>query len=74
MSFLGRTLLRNRKIAAIANAPAPLPLTIGREGQSLGMEGNPLRESVEDDMAWKKPRVTEISVAMEINCYACAEV
>lgn len=25
-------------------------------------------------MAWKKPRVTEISVAMEINCYACAEV
>lgn len=28
----------------------------------------------EDIMAWKKPRVTEISVAMEINCYACAEV
>ncbi|HYF07199.1 MAG TPA: pyrroloquinoline quinone precursor peptide PqqA [Acetobacteraceae bacterium] len=27
----------------------------------------------EDAMAWKKPRVTEISVAMEINCYACAE-
>ena len=25
-------------------------------------------------MAWKKPRVTEVSVAMEINCYACAEV
>jgi len=24
-------------------------------------------------MAWKKPRVIEISVAMEINCYACAE-
>ncbi|WP_198372310.1 MULTISPECIES: pyrroloquinoline quinone precursor peptide PqqA [Roseomonas] len=24
-------------------------------------------------MAWKKPRVTEVSVAMEINCYACAE-
>ena len=27
----------------------------------------------EDVMAWKKPRVTEVSVAMEINCYACAE-
>ncbi|CAH0301210.1 pyrroloquinoline quinone precursor peptide PqqA [Roseomonas sp. CECT 9278] len=26
-----------------------------------------------DIMAWKKPRVTEVSVAMEINCYACAE-
>ncbi|WP_369413621.1 pyrroloquinoline quinone precursor peptide PqqA [Caldovatus aquaticus] len=24
-------------------------------------------------MSWKKPRVTEISLAMEINCYACAE-
>jgi coenzyme PQQ precursor peptide PqqA len=27
----------------------------------------------ENVMAWKKPRVTEVSVAMEINCYACAE-
>jgi coenzyme PQQ precursor peptide PqqA len=25
-------------------------------------------------MAWKKPRVTEISLALEINSYACAEV
>jgi coenzyme PQQ precursor peptide PqqA len=25
-------------------------------------------------MSWKKPRIVEISVAMEINCYACAEV
>jgi coenzyme PQQ precursor peptide PqqA len=31
------------------------------------------RNPEEDDMAWKKPRVTEVSVAMEINCYACAE-
>ncbi|WP_211855027.1 pyrroloquinoline quinone precursor peptide PqqA [Plastoroseomonas hellenica] len=23
-------------------------------------------------LSWKKPRVTEVSVAMEINCYACA--
>ena len=25
-------------------------------------------------MAWRKPRVTEIAVGMEINCYACAEL
>lgn len=23
-------------------------------------------------LSWKKPRVAEVSVAMEINCYACA--
>jgi coenzyme PQQ precursor peptide PqqA len=23
---------------------------------------------------WKSPRVVEISVGMEINCYACAEI
>ncbi|HAD24308.1 MAG TPA: pyrroloquinoline quinone precursor peptide PqqA [Alphaproteobacteria bacterium] len=25
-------------------------------------------------MAWTKPKVTEIAVGMEINCYACAEL
>jgi len=25
-------------------------------------------------MTWKTPRVTEVSVAMEINCYVCAKV
>ncbi|MBC4015563.1 pyrroloquinoline quinone precursor peptide PqqA [Siccirubricoccus deserti] len=25
-------------------------------------------------MVWKKPRVTEISLALEINSYACAEI
>jgi coenzyme PQQ precursor peptide PqqA len=25
-------------------------------------------------MAWRKPRITEIAVGMEINCYACAEL
>ncbi|KAA2213638.1 pyrroloquinoline quinone precursor peptide PqqA [Teichococcus oryzae] len=25
-------------------------------------------------MAWKKPRVTEVSLALEINSYACAEL
>jgi coenzyme PQQ precursor peptide PqqA len=25
-------------------------------------------------MAWKKPRVTEVSLALEINSYACADL
>jgi coenzyme PQQ precursor peptide PqqA len=25
-------------------------------------------------MAWKKPRITEISLALEINSYACADI
>jgi coenzyme PQQ precursor peptide PqqA len=29
---------------------------------------------MEANMAWKKPRVTEISLALEINSYACAEI
>ena len=28
----------------------------------------------EDHMAWTKPRVTEVSLALEINSYACADV
>ncbi|MCB4824125.1 pyrroloquinoline quinone precursor peptide PqqA [Roseicella aerolata] len=29
---------------------------------------------MEEIMAWRKPRVTEVSLALEINCYACAEI
>jgi len=29
---------------------------------------------MEETMAWKKPRVTEVSLALEINSYACAEL
>ena len=29
---------------------------------------------MEKIMAWKKPRVTEVSLALEINSYACAEI
>ena len=29
---------------------------------------------VEDAMNWKKPRVIEIAVGLEINSYACAAV
>jgi len=25
-------------------------------------------------MTWNTPRVTEIAVGMEINCYACADI
>ncbi|WP_368426250.1 pyrroloquinoline quinone precursor peptide PqqA [Tistlia sp.] len=25
-------------------------------------------------MLWTKPKIVEISVGMEINCYACAEL
>jgi coenzyme PQQ precursor peptide PqqA len=32
------------------------------------------RNSMEDIMAWKTPKIVEISVGMEINCYACAEL
>ncbi len=28
----------------------------------------------ETTMAWKTPKITVISVGMEINCYACAEL
>jgi len=28
----------------------------------------------ENAMSWTTPRVVEISVGMEINCYACAEI
>jgi coenzyme PQQ precursor peptide PqqA len=30
------------------------------------------RTSWEDPMRWKKPKVVEIAVGMEINSYACA--
>ncbi|WP_431270335.1 pyrroloquinoline quinone precursor peptide PqqA [Dankookia sp. P2] len=29
---------------------------------------------MEVNMAWNKPRVTEVSLALEINSYACAEI
>jgi coenzyme PQQ precursor peptide PqqA len=28
----------------------------------------------ETDMAWKAPKIIEVSLALEINSYACAEV
>jgi coenzyme PQQ precursor peptide PqqA len=28
----------------------------------------------ETQMTWKTPRVIEVAVGMEINCYACADI
>jgi coenzyme PQQ precursor peptide PqqA len=37
--------------------------------------GSPARApGGENPMAWKKPRVTEVCLGMEINCYASAKV
>jgi len=30
--------------------------------------------TMEEEMSWKKPRITEVSLALEINGYACAEI
>ena len=46
-----------------------------------GARGHPFpqpasgRPQAEDSfMAWKKPKIVEISLALEINSYACAEI
>jgi coenzyme PQQ precursor peptide PqqA len=33
-----------------------------------------IRGTRRETMAWKKPRVTEVCLALEINCYASATV
>ncbi len=42
------------------------PATISRSRAATG------RESMR--RTWKKPKIVEIAVGMEINCYACAEL
>lgn len=32
------------------------------------------RNAQERNMAWKTPKIVEVSLALEINSYACAEV
>ena len=29
---------------------------------------------MEPNMTWKTPKIVEIAIGMEINCYACAEL
>lgn len=32
------------------------------------------RQQEERFMAWKRPKIVEVSLALEINSYACAEI
>ena len=45
---------------------------------SCGVRARPctlhLVENKETHMSWKTPRVIEVAVGMEINCYACADI
>jgi coenzyme PQQ precursor peptide PqqA len=33
-----------------------------------------VKQGEDNIMKWKTPRIVEIAVGMEINCYACAEI
>ena len=39
---------------------------------SVGSQPAPLSEDIA--MAWKAPKIVEVSLALEINSYACAEI
>jgi len=45
-----------------------------RLGVIFGMPAADRHLSEETDMAWKTPKIVEISLALEINSYACAEI
>ena len=32
------------------------------------------KKTIKEFIMWKKPEIKEISVGLEINCYACAEI
>ena len=44
---------------------------VRRAGSAAWAIATQLKENI---MAWKTPKIAEISVGMEINCYACAEL
>jgi coenzyme PQQ precursor peptide PqqA len=48
----------------IARAAAPM----------LSWAGTPPARTEQETMAWKTPKIVEVSLAMEINSYACAEI
>ena len=60
--------------AARLDAPALLELVTFPSRFPFGDRGPRTPFLRKRMMAWNKPRVVEISVAMEVNCYACAEV
>jgi len=41
-------------------------------GSSLSARAEFVRFQKESQMAWKTPKIVEVSVGMEINMYACA--
>jgi coenzyme PQQ precursor peptide PqqA len=60
---------RNMARSAGLNAP--------QEDGIFGVNAMPngrRRQQGRENMAWKKPRIVEISLALEINSYACAEI
>jgi coenzyme PQQ precursor peptide PqqA len=40
----------------------------------LHTAGTPPAPTETENMAWKTPKIVEVSLAMEINSYACAEI
>ncbi|MBP0464271.1 pyrroloquinoline quinone precursor peptide PqqA [Roseomonas sp. PWR1] len=45
-----------------------------RVGAILGAAGAGPAQTEDSFMAWKTPKIVEISLALEINSYACAEI
>ncbi|WP_425465957.1 pyrroloquinoline quinone precursor peptide PqqA [Nitrospirillum amazonense] len=41
---------------------------------NIGTDMWPLLKTGGNVMSWKTPKIVEIALGMEINCYACAEV
>jgi coenzyme PQQ precursor peptide PqqA len=59
--------------AASLTAAAPVTTVATRRPVGAARNGAWSRQG-RMQMAWTKPRVVEISVALEINCYACADI
>jgi coenzyme PQQ precursor peptide PqqA len=59
--------------AASLTGAAPVTTVATRPAVGAARNGARSRQG-RTQMAWTKPRVVEISVALEINCYACADI
>jgi coenzyme PQQ precursor peptide PqqA len=63
--------MRRRVVAAAAVA---LTKRRFRIILNIGTAVWPLLKTGGNVMSWKTPKIVEIALGMEINCYACAEV
>jgi len=55
--------------------PSELRLLKPAEMANIPLAGSqPELQPEEKIMAWKTPKIVEVSLASEINCYACAEI